>query len=320
MLGYLFNVTPGIQGSGCLLAFLVTAFLLYALRNKLPRDQGRKFAVEGALSQGKARGAGVVFVPVFAIFTLIFTELTLETVLYLVFILASMLTGYLDDASEKPWNEYKKGALDLLISAGITTVYIINHGTEIGLAPFLFGFKLPVWLFAIMSVVLIWVSINVTNCTDGVDGLSASVVIVTLASFAVYLSMYGRGGDMVYASILFIMCLLAYLLFNATPSTILMGDAGSRAMGTLIAIMTLISGQPLLFLLFGLVLVLDGGLGLLKLFLLRFLKIKILANTRTPLHDHVRKVLNWSNTQTVFRFTIFQLIISMSVLWMLAVR
>ena len=86
-------------------------------------------------------------------------------------------------------------------------------------------------------------------------------------------------------------------------------------MGTFIAILALVSRDPFIFLLFGIVLILDGGLGLLKLFLLRFLKIRILANTRTPLHDHVRKVLNWSNTQTVFRFTIIQIIISLTVLW-----
>ena len=63
------------------------------------------------------------------------------------------------------------------------------------------------------------------------------------------------------------------------------------------------------------VLILDGGLGLLKVALLRFLKIRILKNVRTPLHDHVRKVWMWSNTQTVFRFAIIQIILAVAVMY-----
>ena len=50
----------------------------------------------------------------------------------------------------------------------------------------------------------------------------------------------------------------------------------------------------------------DGGLGLVKIFLLRFLKIHVLKNTLTPIHDHVRKNKDWSDTQVVFRFVIIQ--------------
>ena len=67
------------------------------------------------------------------------------------------------------------------------------------------------------------------------------------------------------------------------------------------------------------ILILDGGLGLVKVALLRFLKIHILKNTRTPLHDHVRKVKDWSNTQTVFRFVIIQIVVSIAVVYMVMI-
>lgn len=89
-----------------------------------------------------------------------------------------------------------------------------------------------------------------------------------------------------------------------------MGDAGSRAMGLVISIAILKTGCPVLYIPVAIVLILDGGLGLLKVALIRFLKIHILKNTRMPLHDHVRKVLNWSNTQTVYRFAIIQIMVS----------
>ena len=94
-----------------------------------------------------------------------------------------------------------------------------------------------------------------------------------------------------------------------------MGDAGSRAIGFFMAVMILKTGSPFLFIPIAIVLIVDGGLGLVKVFLLRFLKIKILANTRTPLHDHMRKNKGWSDTQVVFRFAILQIIISLVVLF-----
>ena len=71
------------------------------------------------------------------------------------------------------------------------------------------------------------------------------------------------------------------------------------------------TGHPFIYLLLAAVLIVDGGIGLVKIFLLRFLKIAILKNTRTPLHDHVRKEKGWSDTQVVFRFTIIQIVFVM---------
>lgn len=66
----------------------------------------------------------------------------------------------------------------------------------------------------------------------------------------------------------------------------MMGDAGSRAMGIFISIAILKTGSPFLFLPAAAVLIVDGGLGLIKVALLRFLKIHIFSNTTMPLHDH----------------------------------
>ena len=120
-----------------------------------------------------------------------------------------------------------------------------------------------------------------------------------------------------YLILIFVGCSLGYLWFNATPSLLMMGDAGSRAIGLFIAIAVMKTGSPFLYLLVAFVLMLDGGLGLVKVALLRFLKIKILTKIRTPLHDHVRKNKNWSNAQTVFKFAIIQIMISMATIWLL---
>ena len=149
----------------------------------------------------------------------------------------------------------------------------------------------------------------------GVDGLSGTLSIITIMSIYIVDRMKDVNETYSFLILLFAVCILGYLWYNATPSKLMMGDAGSRAMGLFISIAILKSGCPFLFIPLALVLILDGGLGLLKVSLLRFLKIHILKNVRTPLHDHVRKVWDWSNTQTVFRFAIIQIILSLAVIY-----
>lgn len=304
---------------GILFAFFSTVLLLWKCKDKLPRDIGREFAVDGSLSAGKPRGAGFLFVLIFAAAALLFAPIEMEWIIYLLLVAASMLTGFLDDCAKNPWGEYKKAVLDLLISVMVAITYINYHGTTVAFLITDETLTLPTWLFGILAVVLVWASINVTNCADGVDGLSGTLTMITLASFYVLNAILEQENAFNYVLLLFMACLLGYLWHNATPSTMLMGDAGSRAMGTLIAVAALVSGRPLVYLAFALVLMVDGGIGLVKVALLRFLKISILKNTRTPLHDQARKVNGWSNTQTVYRFGIIQLVVSAAVIYMVLV-
>jgi len=146
-----------------------------------------------------------------------------------------------------------------------------------------------------------------------VDGLSGTLTIITLSTFYVIDYLMESGDEFNLLILMFVVCILGYLWYNATPSRLLMGDAGSRAMGIFISIAALKSGSPVLYIPAAIVLILDGGLGLLKVSLIRVFKIYILKNVRTPLHDHVRKNKEWSNTQTVFRFAIIQIVVSMAV-------
>jgi phospho-N-acetylmuramoyl-pentapeptide-transferase len=291
---------------GYIFSFAGTALCLCLLRNRLPQDQGRAFAVNGEKSKGKARGAGIIMIAVLAISVLLFIPSeNLEYPLYCLFLVAAMLTGFFDDASKKPWNEYLKGALDLAIAFGLAFTFCFYNGSDIHFLLLSTVVTVPKWLFIILAIILIWASINVVNCTDGVDGLCASLSIVTILGFFMLNLKTGIADAVNPMAISFVMMLLAYLLFNSSPSTILMGDAGSRPLGLFIALLAL-KNDPILFLPFALVFILDGGLGLIKVSLLRFLKISIMKNIRTPLHDHFRKNKGWSDTQTVFRFTVVQ--------------
>ena len=313
---FLPNVNYGILTFiGTMLAFAATCVLLHKAKAFLPQDQGREFAHDGKLSAGKPRGAGFFFILVFAVGYLLFGRLNIERLIYVVLVIACMLTGYLDDCAKNPWGEYKKGLLDLLLAVMMAVTYINFNGTQLTIQSIGFSAELHPVLFGILIVILVWTSINVTNCADGVDGLSGTLTIITLGTIYFMIEMQGGDANFSYSILLFIVCILGYLWYNATPSRMLMGDAGSRAMGIFIAIAILKTENPVMYIPAAFVLIMDGGLGLVKVALLRFLKIRIFSNTRLPLHDHVRKNLGWSNTQTVFRFSIIQIIISIAMLY-----
>lgn len=291
------------------LAFVATFIMTLLFKEMLPKDGGRAFAVEGQKSAGKPRGAGIIFVLVYAAIAILFAPMNVENVLYVILVVAAMVTGFLDDAAKTPWNGLIKGIFDLIIAVLIAVVYLCFNAPVVRLALLGLSFSMPAWVYAIGVIVLVWVSINVTNCSDGVDGLSGTVSIIAMITFLGIMGKLGTGANFKTQILIFVLALLAYLWFNSTPSILMMGDAGSRAMGLFIAICAIKSGAPFLYVFVAIVLILDGGLGLVKVFLLRYLKIHILKNVRTPLHDQVRKVNNWSNTQCVYRFAIIQAVI-----------
>lgn len=291
-------------------AFIAFALCFVLLKLKLPflpKDKGREFAVNGEASKGKIRGVGLIMVCAFIVCGVFLLPINRESICYYVLLFLEMLSGYLDDASDKPWSDYKKGIVDFIICVAISIVFVRNNPTTI----FIFNYELyihPV-LFIVLSTILLWIGINVTNCSDGVDGLCATLSTITLLSITTIF--YTQIGEQ-YTTLSFIMVgvLVAYLCFNTSPSTQLMGDAGSRAIGVLIVIMVLKSNHPFSYLLVSAVLLVDGIAGLIKIFLKRFFKIEVLKHTRTPIHDEMRKNHSWSDTQVVVRFSIIQLLLS----------
>ena len=53
---------------GVIFAFALTCIAIAKLNKFLPKDLGRQFAVDGKLSAGKPRGAGIIFIFTFVIY------------------------------------------------------------------------------------------------------------------------------------------------------------------------------------------------------------------------------------------------------------
>ncbi len=299
-----------------LFAFILTWAAIKFGMNTLPRDSGRAYAINGTISIGKPRGAGIIFILTFTLSSVLFIPMNAELIIYLILILAAMLSGYLDDSAKMPWGNLKKGLIDFCIAIMGAVTYLHYNSNTFELAFLDKVVTLNPIIYGILIVILIWVSINVTNCSDGVDGLCGTLAVVTLISVYVLFKNYEIESYFRHMLLLMTVSVLGYLWFNASPSRLLMGDAGSRAIGLFIALTFLKLHRPLLYIPMALMLILDGGLGLFKVSCMRFLHLKPLQNVRTPIHDHMRKNLNWSDPQVVFRFAIIQGVICIAVIFL----
>ncbi|MBO4727087.1 MAG: phospho-N-acetylmuramoyl-pentapeptide-transferase [Spirochaetaceae bacterium] len=314
--------------------FFLTSLLLPKFYKHLPCDRGREFTIHAEAAKGKPTGAGVVFITFFVLITLVFAPMNALQVSIVVLTWVTMLTGFFDDRSLKGWGEYRKAALDLLICLAATAAMLflrkggINQEILFWLPFASKQIAVHPLVFTVVSTVLLWASINTTNCTDGVDGLSSMLVLIGLGTMGVifyfilghkdiaeYLLIPAMASGASWGIITFSLCgvLMGYLWHNAFPSKVLMGDAGSRALGFFIGCAVMVSGNPFLILATSSIIMVNGGMGLLKVALLRFFKIKIFTNIRFPLHDHMRKNHNWSPTQVMLKFMIMQILITIAV-------
>ena len=79
------------------------------------------------------------------------------------------------------------------------------------------------------TAVLVIVLLNAVNLLDGQDGLAAGACLVSAAGFAIL------GGDATTIGLALAGALAAFLVFNAPPARMYLGDGGAYLLGTVLA-------------------------------------------------------------------------------------
>ena len=350
----LFKSHALLLAGGAFAAAILVWMILPRLWNRLPRDRGKALCkdMDGMKSAGKPTGAGFCVTLVILPVILVFAPLKAWDLAAVFAMYGAMLFGYLDDRATNPWGELKKGLWDAICAIAIATFLFLGHAERACCCEPL---KMIVWLPFVKSVwcvawyvyvpvaaFILWFTMNATNCSDGVDGLAGTLTVITLVMLAVILyvvvgyrpvahyfliPVYAEAARWAILVMIVAGGFAGYLWFNAEPSKILMGDAGSRFLGILTASASLMTGNPLLILALSPIVLVNGGGGLAKLVLLRFAKRlgmdigedNVIRRVRFPLHDHCKKNLGWSNAQVLMRFVLLQLIV-MPILLILLVK
>lgn len=317
---------------GAFFAAMAVVYFLPRCWHRLPKDRGKALCgKDGMQSAGKPTGAGLQVTLFTLPIILLFVPLGFWDFGALAAIYAAMVFGYLDDAAKVPWGRTKKGLLDAVCTLAVAFFIAKGHGTLVWL-PFVKGmWMVPLWAYVPLGGFLLWVTLNATNCSDGVDGLAGSLTGITLVMLAIML--YIVIGYKPVANYFLIPCnpeaakwaILSmtvaggfggYLWYNAQPSLVLMGDAGSRFLGILVGALVLVTGNPILIIALSPIVLVNGGGGLVKIAILRIAK-KVgfdigedtaIRKVRFPLHDHCKVKLGWSNAQVLMRFILLQLV------------
>lgn len=248
---------------------------------------------------------GLIFlIPVFTISLIIFflkkdfQTLDLIIVLSVTFVLAAL--GFADDYLKviKKQNKGISGWTKLFIQLLISLViFYLYRGHE--------GLICLLWVFFVLSG-----ASNSYNLTDGLDGLLASISILSFFSFLILFFQYGKL-ELAIFSIIFLGSLLSFLYFNKHPAKVFTGDTGSLAIGGAIGSMALVTRTEWFLICFATIPILEALSVILQVascqLSKRFLGVDKRIFKMTPLHHHF-ELCGWKEKDVVKRFFVFQVI------------
>lgn len=214
------------------------------------------------------------------------------------------LIGVVDDAAKlfkheneglRPWQKF---FLQLLVASAFVGIMAVKgYLTTVIYIPFFraevdFGF-----FFYIISVILICGVVNSVNLTDGIDGLASSVTAVVAAFFLAMSLIGGNDTSALLSGAVFGGC-IGFLIYNAYPAKIFMGDTGSLFLGGAAVGIAFLYGSPLIILVSGIVYVIETVSVILQVSYYKLSHGKRLFKM-APFHHHLEKC-GFSENKIVF--------------------
>lgn len=155
--------------------------------------------------------------------------------------------------------------------------------------PFTSGITNILFVFVFL---LLWITgfSNAFNLTDGLDGLSSGLGVISFSAYAFLAFQMGERGIGAFC-IAIVAGLLAFLFFNRKPARIFMGDAGSLSLGALLAVISVMLGNPWSLLLIGLVYVIETASVIIQVTSFKLTGKRVFK--MSPIHHHF-EMIGWS--------------------------
>ncbi len=295
------------------IAFVITAAAAWMLIPWLRRkkmDQTER--VEGVASHLKKAGTptmgGLAILAGILVVTLIFLPGHPKQGSVLLLTVGFGVIGFLDDYL-KVFLKRSDGLIawqKLLLEIAVTAVFllILMRGTSISLemrVPFTAGKLVSLGWFAVpFAFLVILATVNGVNFTDGVDGLASGVTTVVAVYFAL-VSLWEDGG-ITPMSLAVLGALMAFLLFNAYPAKVFMGDTGSLALGGFVAGAAYVTQKPLFIPIIGIIYAVELVSVAMQVSYFKLTHGKRIFKM-TPIHHHF-ELSGWSETRIVATFMI----------------
>ncbi|MFN3309796.1 MAG: phospho-N-acetylmuramoyl-pentapeptide-transferase [Anaerolineales bacterium] len=203
------------------------------------------------------------------------------------------------------------GQVVLALGAGIGLKYFLQV-PEMFLPGIKGSINLGNYYLPIVVFIIVGMS-NAVNFTDGLDGLAG---LITATAFACYGGIAILQGQIYLARFCFALvgAIFGFLWFNVHPAELMMGDTGSMALGSTLAVIALMTGQWILLPIIAIIPVSETLSVIIQTSYFKYTKRKYGEGRRVfkmaPLHHHF-ELLGWSETQVVQRFWLVSLLAAM---------
>lgn len=167
-------------------------------------------------------------------------------------------------------------------------------------------------LFIPFAALVITIFSNAVNITDGLDGLSGGLLLITL--FALILlgaSIIDTPTTLFLA--LWIGGILAFLYFNTWPARIFLGDVGALSFGATLAVIGLMYGKIIAVMIISGVFLLEFMTSAVQMFGKRFLGRRLLP--LSPFHLYLQSI-GWEEPKVVIRAWLAGIALAIFGLWL----
>lgn len=300
------------MGISFLLAVIMGPVLIPILRRM---KFGQQIREEGPQSHMKKAGTptmgGVIILLAVALTFFRFEDSkTIEFYILLVACLGYGLVGFIDDYIIIVFKRSlgltaKQKLLGQFLCAAVVCylLYMIGHSTDIYFP--IIDFTLPLgWLYYPFVILLMMGMSNAVNFTDGLDGLLSGTSAIAFGAFAIIAMLITEPETAVFSAAM-IGAILGFLVFNAHPAKIFMGDTGSLGIGgALVAVAVLTKTEVLLFII--------GGVFIIEILsvIIQVISFKTTGKRvfkMSPIHHHY-ELVGWSEWRVVITFWIAGLV------------
>lgn len=269
---------------------------------------GQSIREEGPKTHYKKAGTptmgGVIILLSLTLASFTFIQHNVERLVLLVATLGYGLIGFLDDfikiAMKRSLGLTARQKLTgQLIVAGVLYGVLIQNGfsTYLTVPGTDWSFELG-WLYLPLLILIMLGSSNAVNLTDGLDGLLSGTAAIAFGAFAVIGLLFSQ-----YTVALFCMivvgALLGFLVFNAHPARVFMGDTGSLALGGGLAATAILTKTELLLVIIGGVFVIETLSVMLQVMSFKLRGKRIFR--MSPIHHHF-ELAGWSEWRVVATF------------------
>lgn len=269
---------------------------------------GQQIRTDGPQSHLKKTGTptmgGIIILLAIALASLKFIDNGSELIVLLVATLGFGLVGFLDDYIKIIFKRSlgltaKQKLVGQLLVSGIVCYYLIQmgHSTELHVPYFHWELQLG-WLYFPFTVLLMMGTSNAVNLTDGLDGLLAGTSAIAFGTFVI-IAMKGHSPEAAVFSAVMIGAVLGFLVFNAHPAKVFMGDTGSLGIGGALVAVAILTKEELLLAVIGGVFVFEILSVIIQVISFKTRGKRIFK--MSPIHHHF-ELVGWSEWRVVMTF------------------